>query len=110
MFGGMRKGQQFGGGRMMGSGGFSVNAKDLPLSKNEYYELLELLVFFIWLPSKGYDVTMRELRDLPMPKELRSAFESRLGDIRNTAVADLKITNAEKILSLKPSSQSHVNT
>jgi hypothetical protein len=38
MFGGMRRGgQSFGGGRVMGSGGFSVNAKDLPLSKNEYY-------------------------------------------------------------------------
>ena len=59
----------------MGSGGFSVNAKDLPLSKNEYYELLELLVFFIWLPSKGYEETMRDLRDLPMPKELKQAIE-----------------------------------
>jgi hypothetical protein len=70
----------------------------LPLSKCEYYELLELLVFFIWLPSKGYDETMRELKELPMPKELRTAFEGRLADIRNTAVADLKITNAEKII------------
>jgi len=33
-----------------------------------------------------------------MPKELRTAFEGRLADIRNTAVADLKITNAEKII------------
>ena len=97
MFGGMRKG----GTRLMGSGGFSVNAKDLPLSKSEYYELLELLVFFIWLPSKGYEETTREIRDLPMPKELRAAFENRLIDIRNTAVADLKITNAEKILTQK---------
>lgn len=101
MFGGMRKGHQFGGGRVMGSGGFSVNAKDLPLSKQEYYQLLELLVFFVWLPSKGYDETMRELRELPMPKDLRTAFEQRLGDIRNTAVADLKITNAEKIILMK---------
>lgn len=59
----------------MGSGGFSINAKDLPLSKNEYYQLLELLVFYIWLPSKGYEETMRELREIPMPKELRTAFE-----------------------------------
>ena len=39
-----------------------------------------------------------------MPKEFRSAFEQRLIDIKNTAVADLKITNAEKIISLKTSS------
>jgi hypothetical protein len=52
-----------------------MNAKDLPLGKNEYYQLLELLVFFILLPSKGFDETTQDLRDLPMPKEYRSAFE-----------------------------------
>jgi hypothetical protein len=36
---------------------------------------------------------------LPMPKDVRAAFEQRLVDIRNTAVADLKITNSEIILS-----------
>lgn len=99
----MRRGDSFGMGGM-GSGGFSMNAKDLPLGKNEYYQLLELLVFFIWLPSKGFEGTCQDLRDLPMPKEFRSAFEQRLIDIKNTAVADLKITNAEKIISLKTSS------
>jgi hypothetical protein len=59
----------------MGSGSFSMNAKDLPLGKNEYFELLELLVFFIWLPSKGYNETLIEMQELPMPKEVRSAFE-----------------------------------
>ncbi len=60
---------------MMGSGGFGVNARDLPLSKEEYYELLELLIFYVLLPSQGYDKTLHELKQLPMPKEVRKAFE-----------------------------------
>jgi len=53
---------------MMGSGNFGMNiTKDLPLSKNEYYQLLELLVVYIWLPSKGYTLTIQEMGDLPMP-------------------------------------------
>jgi hypothetical protein len=47
MFGGMRRGG-------IGSGSYGLNSRDLPLSKSQYYELLELLVFYIWLPSKGY--------------------------------------------------------
>ena len=73
MFGGMRKHNSYGMGGM-GSGGFSMNAKDLPLGKAEYYQLLELLVFFIWLPSKGFESTYYELKNLPMPKEFKSAF------------------------------------
>ena len=42
---------------MMGNGGFGVNARELPLSKVEYYELLEMLVFYVMLPSRGFDET-----------------------------------------------------
>ena len=43
---------------MMGAGSFGMNiTKDLPLSKDEYYELLELLVLYIWLPYKGLSET-----------------------------------------------------
>jgi hypothetical protein len=34
-----------------------------------------------------------------MPKHIRSAFEQRLIDMRNTVVADLKIMKAESLLS-----------
>jgi hypothetical protein len=96
MFGGMRQQRS-----MMGSGSFGINiTKDLPLSKVEYYQLLELLVVYIWLPSKGYSVTIQEMSDLPMPQEIRVGLEQRLIDIRNTVVADLKITNAEKLINL----------
>ena len=53
MFGGMRQQRS-----MMGSGSFGMNiTKDLPLSKDEYYQLLELLVVYIWLPFKGFHET-----------------------------------------------------
>lgn len=94
MFGGMKRHT------MLGSGGLGVNAKDLPLSKVEYYELLEVLIFYIMLPSKGFSHTVSEMKDLPMPKEARQAFEKRLIDLRNTAVADLKISSAERLISL----------
>lgn len=82
----------------LGSGVFGMNvAKDLPLSKDEYYELLELLVIYIWLPSKGFEDTMYSMKELPMPPYVRSAFEKSLIDIRNTVVADLKISNAELV-------------
>ncbi len=43
---------------MMGQGGFGVNVnKDLPLGKEEYEELIEMLVIYIWLPEKGYERT-----------------------------------------------------
>lgn len=87
---------------MMGSGSFGVNiTKDLPLSKDEYYHLLELLVVYIWLPSKGYQETLQSMTDLPMPPEIRTSLEQRLIDIRNTVVADLKIANAEKLVTLQ---------
>ncbi len=82
----------------MGSGSFGMSvSKDLPLSKEEYYELLELLVIYIWLPSKGYEDTVHSMKELPMPPKVRSAFEQRLIDIKNTVVADLKISNAELV-------------
>ena len=33
-----------------------------------------------------------------MPKPVRDAFEQRLVDMRNTVVADLKISNAETVI------------
>lgn len=96
MFGGMKHQRS-----MMGAGSFGMNiTKDLPLSKDEYYTLLELLVVYIWLPSKGYDETLIEMNDLPMPQEIRAGLEKRLVDIRNTVVADLKITQAEQFINL----------
>ena len=85
----------------MGTGSFGMNiTKDLPLSKDEYYQLLELLVVYIWLPSKGYQETIVEMNDLPMPHDIRESLENRLTDIKNTVVADLKISNAEKLINL----------
>jgi len=53
---------------MMGQGGFGVNVnKDLPLGKEEYEELIEMLVIYIWLPEKGYERTKSEMGELPMP-------------------------------------------
>ena len=90
----------------MGQGGLGVNiTKDLPLSKEEYYELLEMLVIYIWLPQKGYERTTVDMIELPMPNDVREALEQRLIDIRNTVVADLKITNAEKVLALNTNKQ-----
>ena len=43
--------------------------------------------------------------ELPMPNDVREALEQRLIDIRNTVVADLKITNAEKVLALNTNKQ-----
>lgn len=94
----------------MGSGSFDINAKDLPLSKDEYYELMELLVFYVMLPNRGFEGTMSSMKELPMPKDLRKTFEVRLVDLRNTAVADLKITNAERIISLIAPSTTHDDT
>ena len=96
LFGGMRRGVSFSG---MGSGGFGHNTRDLPLGKDEYYELMELLVFYVLLPSKGYKQILNDLKELPLTSEARKAFEKRLVDIRNTAVADLKLANAEKLIS-----------
>ena len=64
MWSSMRK-PGFGG---FGNSSLSSAARDLPLSKQEYYDLLELLVFYILLPSKGYTETKRQMQTLPMPK------------------------------------------
>ena len=61
--------------RGLGSGGFGVNNRDLPLSKDEYNELLELLVFFVLLPWRGFSETVRQMRELPMTKHQKGAFE-----------------------------------
>jgi hypothetical protein len=47
---------------------------------------------------------------LPMPQEIRTCLEQRLIDIKNTVVADLKISNAEKLINLQsvPSKESPV--
>ena len=82
---------------MMGSSSFGANTRDLPLSKEEYYELLELLVFYILIPSKGFEGALLELNKLPMTKDMKKLFKKRLTEIRNTAIADLKITNHESI-------------
>ena len=87
----------------LGSGNLGSNSRDLPLAKEEYYELLELLVFYILLPSKGYSETKRQMQQLPMPKSVREAFDQRLVDMRNTVVADLRISDAEKeLMALNP--------
>lgn len=38
------------------------------------------------------------MKDLPMPKSFRTALEQKLIEIRNTVVADIKLTNDEKLL------------
>lgn len=78
------------------------------MSKQEYYELLELLIFFATLPDIGFKETKKLVKQLPMPKKLQLSFLTRLTDIRNTIVADVKLTNEEKIL-IKQSKQSVSN-
>ena len=81
-----------------------------PLASYEYFELVELLVFQISLPSKGLSIAHKVLQELPLHKKIRAKFENRLKDIRNMAVADVVLSNdkedqAEKIeekLQFKP--------
>jgi hypothetical protein len=72
LFGGFGGARRHGG---LGSGGFGINTRDLPLGKEEYNELLELLVFHVLLPWKGFKQTVKSMKDLPMTKSMRSAFE-----------------------------------
>jgi hypothetical protein len=50
------------------------------------------------LPSLGFEGARISLKSLPLPKDLKKSFEHRLIDIRNTVLVDLKISNAEKII------------
>ena len=58
MWGSMKRTGGFGAGGI-GSGSFGVNARDLPLTKEEYFDLLELLVFYVMVPSRGFKETKR---------------------------------------------------
>ena len=42
--------------------------------------------------------TKSQLNEIPMSKEMRIMFLQRLKDIRNTVVADVKLTNEEKLM------------
>ncbi|CDW88440.1 UNKNOWN [Stylonychia lemnae] len=88
----------FGGMRGFNSYTNAQQNKDLPLSKDQYFKLLELLIFFVILPHLGMQHTFQQLKELPMPKHIKTAFEARLTDIRNVVVADIKLTNQEQLL------------
>ena len=62
----------------MGSGSFGVNMRELPLSKEEYFELLELLIIYVMLPSRGYKRTLESMEELPMPAAAKETFRKRL--------------------------------
>mmetsp|Transcript_13649 Transcript_13649/g.21369 ORF Transcript_13649/g.21369 Transcript_13649/m.21369 type:complete len:199 (-) Transcript_13649:166-762(-) len=71
---------------------------ELPLSKEQYYELLEIQVFNVLLPWKGLTETLRYLqKEVPMKHEIREQFKRRLARIRNSVVADVALTNNMEI-------------
>mmetsp|Transcript_1010 Transcript_1010/g.1819 ORF Transcript_1010/g.1819 Transcript_1010/m.1819 type:complete len:191 (-) Transcript_1010:16-588(-) len=71
-----------------------VSTDQLSLSKSQYYELLELLVFNILLPARGMAHTLKAIQfELPMRQSVREQFIERLTIIRNQIVADVKLTN-----------------
>jgi len=58
-----------------GSSDFSDHSDKLPLSNPQYYQLLELLVFHVYLPSKGMSFTLSVLNDeLPMKPSIKNQF------------------------------------
>jgi hypothetical protein len=75
----------------------------LPLKNDQYYELLELLIFNIHLPNLGMSKTISILQDeIPMQKEIKDKFIERLVKIRNVVVADVQLTNGEEIKEDEP--------
>lgn len=89
--------------RGVGSKTFSMsgqpsNTSDvLPLTNQEYYTLLELLVFHVNLPMYGMSETVRLLKETPMNAKIKSQFVARLGKVRNFVVADVTLTNGKQL-------------
>ena len=67
----------------------SGKSGELELSEPEYTELIELLVFAIYLPQKGYKATCDKLKSIPLPRETKGHFDSKLIEVRNMAAADV---------------------
>eukprot|EP00347_Sterkiella_histriomuscorum_P001446 403372009 len=101
LFGGMRKFNNY--------SSSSSSSKDLPLTKSQFYELLELLIFNITLPDKGMKQTVQLLQELPMPKHIKEAFGERLIEIRNMVVAEIKLSNEEELMLRKQYQQQKNN-
>lgn len=77
-----------------GSG--SVEVDQLPLSKKQYLELAELLVFQIYLPGYGFARAQRAItEELPLGEKLRKKFKDRLLTHRNQVVAYVQVCNGE---------------
>ena len=77
---------------MFSGGAIGSNYNALPLASFEYFELIELLVFQIVLPSRGLSAAHRQLKEVPLPKRISVQFENRLVDIRNVTVADVALS------------------
>lgn len=64
--------------------GAKVDSDKLPLSRSQYYELLEMLVFQVQLPWKGMASALSLVQvDLPMASHIKTQFVRRLTLIRN---------------------------
>ena len=62
---------------------FSLTSQDnqqdlLPLSNEQYYELLELLIFHVNLPLHGMSQTIHLLKETPMNSTVKQLFIARL--------------------------------
>lgn len=70
---------------------------ELGLSEAEYTDLVEILIFAIYLPQIGYRATCDKLKSAPLPKNIKADFESRLVQVRNLAAADVQLSNNKPI-------------
>ena len=66
------------------------------MSRNEYLQLVELLIFYVDIPARGMYKTLQVLRSIPLTKPIRKQFESRLNELRNMAIADVQLQSGGK--------------
>lgn len=72
----------------------------LPLTKAQFIQLCELLVFHVCLPQ-SFNLALETIDKLPLGDQLRLVYKSRLRDHRNKAAAYVEVVNGRK-LCLKP--------
>ena len=51
---------------------------ELPLASYEYFQLVELLIFHVYLPHHGFSAALEHLKIIPLPKRIRVKFVERM--------------------------------
>lgn len=69
--------------------------------ESQYYKIIDILIFDILLPSKGYDQTKKTLmEDIAMEKHIKTEYLSRLGEVYSESIRETSMMHGTEAIEM----------